>query len=136
MGHDQVAPVAYLLIGVGEGLKRGPLRHRARPGRSSTVEVEVVLPPQPPASPHRQRDQLSQHLSAAVLKGFAGAAQPLGLAEATELLQFDPLTRVVLPDKLGTGELNALPVGQRRPGLPVLNVAIERQEEHRKPRRG
>ena len=51
-------------------------------------------------------------------------------------MKLDPLARVVLPHELGAGELDALAIAERRSSLPILAVAIERQEQDGKPRSG
>ncbi len=61
--------------------------------------------------------------------------QPVGLEEAPELLDLEPLARVVLPVDLRAGEVDYLVGAWYLPGRPPLAVAVERQEQGRHPSR-
>src|SRR5450755_4707445 len=115
-------------------LDRRTLRHGARPRRHAAVEVEVVLPSEPAAPVGSEWDQLAEQLADAGVILRTALVHRIHWPEASEYLELEPLTGVVLPHELRPGELHALAGGQQRPGGPPPTVAVKSEEQRREPR--
>ena len=114
----------------GERLQRRALREAADPRATAAVEGEVVLPREPAAARHRDREQLVEQLGGAVqlprLRAYA-----LSLPKFASGWRWMPWPGTYCQTSSEPSKTIALPVRQQRLGGPVLEVALKLEHHHR-----
>ena len=106
--RQQLRHAAELDGGARDRLQARALGQPADPRRLAAVEREVVLPREPAAARHGDREQLVEQHRVARVVALAALGVGVELAEVGERVELEPLARDVLPDELGALEGDAL----------------------------